>query len=73
MSRGNLFLSTEVEDPLLPQVLNLLGEDRIVFGSDMPHGDRDRFAVRTFQARQDVPESAKEKILNVNPKRLYGM
>ena len=60
-----------MEDPLLPQVLELIGEDRIVFGSDMPHGDRDRFAVREFRKRQDVSESAREKILNANPKRLY--
>ncbi len=73
MSRGNLFLSTEVEDPLLPQVLELVGEDAIVFGSDMPHGDRDRFAVREFRKRQDVSESARDKILNANPKRLYGI
>ncbi len=73
MSRGNLFLSTEVEDPLLPQVLDLVGEDRVVFGSDMPHGDRDRFAVRAFRERRDLSDSAKEKILNANPKRLYGI
>ena len=39
----------------------------------MPHGDRDRFAVREFNKRDDISESAKEKILNANPKRLYGI
>lgn len=73
LSRGNLFLSTEVEDPLLPQVLDLIGEDCMVFGSEMPHGDRDRFAVRAFRERQDLAESAREKILNANPERLYGI
>ena len=71
MRRGNLYISTEVEDPLLPQVLNLVGEDQLIFGSDMPHGDRERFAVRTFQSRKDIGESAKEKILETNARRLY--
>ena len=71
MRRGNLYISTEVEDPLLPQVLNLLGEDQIIFGSDMPHGDRERFTVRTLRNRKDIEKSAKEKILETNARRLY--
>src|SRR5207245_3884525 len=35
---GNLYLSTEVDDTLLPQVIELVGEDHIIFGSDVPHG-----------------------------------
>ena len=73
MRRGNLYLSTEVEDTLLPQVVELVGADQILFGSDMPHGDRDRFAVRDFRARKDISESAKAKILEDNPRRLYNL
>ncbi|HEX2933515.1 MAG TPA: amidohydrolase family protein, partial [Candidatus Binatia bacterium] len=46
VKNGNLYFSAEVEDVLLPQVLNLVGEGQILFGSDMPHGDRERFAAR---------------------------
>ena len=73
MRRGNLYLSTEVEDSLLPQVVDLVGADQILFGSDMPHGDRDRFAVREFRARKDLSEAAKEQILEANPRRLYKL
>ena len=69
--RGNLFFSAEVEDTLLPQVLELVGEGQIVFGSDMPHGDRERFAARDLMHRKDVSESAKANILENNPSRLY--
>ncbi len=70
--RGNLYFSAEVEDTLLPEVLELVGEGQIVFGSDMPHGDRERFAARMLMERKDVSQSAKTHILENNPLRLYG-
>ncbi len=69
---GNLFWSAEVEDSLLPQVMDLVGEGQIVFGSDMPHSDRERFAARTLLERDDMSESGKSAILESNPARLYG-
>ncbi len=69
---GNLYWSAEVEDSLLPQVLDLVGEGQIVFGSDMPHSDRERFAAKTLLERDDVSESGKSAILDGNPARLYG-
>jgi len=71
--RGNLFFSMEVEDLLLPQVLDLVGEGQLVFGSDMPHGDRERFAARLLRQRADISEAAKARILEKNPARLYGL
>jgi predicted TIM-barrel fold metal-dependent hydrolase len=44
----------------------------MVFGSDMPHGDRETFVVRKVQARKDISDAAKLKILETNPARLYG-
>jgi predicted TIM-barrel fold metal-dependent hydrolase len=71
LKRGNLYFSAEVEDSLLPQVLELVGEQQIIFGSDMPHGDRERFAARTLQQRRDITGSALQSILQHNPCRLY--
>jgi predicted TIM-barrel fold metal-dependent hydrolase len=71
--RGNIYFSTEVEDEILPNVLNLVGESQVIFGSDMPHGDRERCAARMLQARTDIDESAKASILDKNPARLYGL
>ena len=45
----------------------------MVFGSDMPHGDREPFVVRKVQKRKDISEAAKVKILETNPARLYGL
>jgi predicted TIM-barrel fold metal-dependent hydrolase len=71
--KGNLFFSTEADDVLLPQVIDLVGEDHMVFGSDMPHGDREPFVVRKVKERTDISDSAKLKILESNPARLYGL
>ena len=73
MKSGNLYFSAELEDFLLPQVLNLVGETQVVMGTDMPHGDRERFAARELQDRSDLSASAKAQILERNPARLYGI
>jgi uncharacterized protein len=73
VKKGNLYFSAEIEDALLPQVLELVGDGQIMFGSDMPHGDRERFAARMLQERTDISESAKTKILESNPIRFYGL
>ena len=73
VKRGNIYFSTEVEDEILPTVLNLVGEGQVIFGSDMPHGDRERCAARMLQERTDIGESAKVSILDKNPARLYDL
>src|ERR1043166_5657228 len=71
--KGNLYFSAEIEDVLLPQVLELVGDTQILFGSDMPHGDRERYAAKMLQDRGDLSAGAKEKILEANPVRFYGL
>ena len=58
---------------MLPQVLAQLGDDRVIYASDIPHADRERFSVRTLRARADIPERSKEKILWDNARRFYGL
>lgn len=73
VKRGNLYFSAEIEDFILPQVMDLVGEGQIVMGTDMPHGDRERYAARMLRERTDISDTAKEKILDANPSRLYGL
>jgi len=73
IKRGNLYFSAEVEDALLPQVLELVGEGQILFGSDMPHGDRERFAEKLLRDRTDISAAAKTKILETNPAQFYRL
>jgi predicted TIM-barrel fold metal-dependent hydrolase len=73
VKKGNLYFSAEVEDALLPQVLDLVGEGQILFGSDMPHGDRERFAEKILRDRTDISAAAKTKILESNPANFYRL
>jgi predicted TIM-barrel fold metal-dependent hydrolase len=73
VKKGNLYFSAEVEDALLPQVLELVGDGQIVFGSDMPHGDRERFAAGMLRERHDISDAAKTKILESNPVKFYNL
>ncbi|HLN86850.1 MAG TPA: amidohydrolase family protein, partial [Candidatus Limnocylindrales bacterium] len=70
---GNIYFSSEVEDILLPQVLDLVGDGQIMFASDMPHGDRERFAAKKLQERKDISDAAKIKILEANPAKFYRL
>jgi uncharacterized protein len=70
---GNLFFSAELEDFILPQVMQLVGEKQVVMGTDMPHGDRERFAARHLRQREDLSNEAKTNILEHNPARLYNL
>jgi predicted TIM-barrel fold metal-dependent hydrolase len=73
IKKGNLYFSAEIEDVLLPQVLGLVGENQILFGSDMPHGDRERFAAGMLRERGDISDAAKTKILETNPAKFYNL
>jgi predicted TIM-barrel fold metal-dependent hydrolase len=59
----------------LPHLLNYIGEDHIVIGSDYGHNDpsKEPEFVRNMRAREDVAPPIIEKILCQNPRRLYGL
>jgi predicted TIM-barrel fold metal-dependent hydrolase len=42
-------------------------------GTDMPHGDRERFAARHLRERKDLSDAAMANILQNNPARLYSL
>jgi len=73
IKKGNIYFSSEVEDVLLPQVLDLVGDGQLMFASDMPHGDRERFAAKMLQDRKDISDAAKTKILETNPAKFYRL
>jgi predicted TIM-barrel fold metal-dependent hydrolase len=62
-------------DEELPHLLNYIGEDHLVIGSDYGHNDpsKEPEFVKHMRAREDVAPSVIEKILCDNPHRLYGL
>lgn len=71
--RGSVFFSIEVEDRLLPQVIDLVGGRQLLFGSDMPHNDRERWSARTLRERTDIADKDKEAILYDSCRAFYGI
>jgi predicted TIM-barrel fold metal-dependent hydrolase len=70
---GRVYFSIEVEDKLLPQVIDLVGAEHLLFGSDMPHNDRERFSARALRERSDVSATDKETILYDSARAFYGL
>ena len=54
-------------------MLELLGEERWIYASDIPHSDREFDAAGELMAWSDVAESAKRKLLAENAVRFYKL
>ena len=66
------FISCDPDETTIESVVQLLGQDRVIYASDYPHFDG-RFpdSVRLIAERTALPDSAKRKILGENSLRLY--
>jgi predicted TIM-barrel fold metal-dependent hydrolase len=70
---GALYITCEAEDRLLPQVLAIWGEDRVMLSSDMPHAELRDSAKDELLRRTDLAETTKRKILVENALTFYGL
>ncbi|HVA22979.1 MAG TPA: amidohydrolase family protein [Chloroflexota bacterium] len=69
---GRIFVTCEEDDSVLRQELELVGEDVLMYASDIPHAEmRENAAVEIF-GRKDLTDSQKRKILGENAVRYYG-
>jgi uncharacterized protein len=69
---GSIFITCEAEDRVLPQEIELLGEDQILFASDIPHPEMRENAAAELLERTDLTDVQKRKILHDNAVRFYG-
>jgi predicted TIM-barrel fold metal-dependent hydrolase len=70
---GNVYVSCEADEALLPAAIDYLGADQILYASDFPHWDHTYpKSLKELGDRPDVPEDTKRRILWDNPRRLYG-
>jgi predicted TIM-barrel fold metal-dependent hydrolase len=71
--RRQCWISTEHEKEL-PMIIDLIGDDNIVFSTDYPHGDSDfPRAVEEFLEMDGVSKESQKKILWDNCARLYNL
>jgi predicted TIM-barrel fold metal-dependent hydrolase len=62
--RRQCLIAAEPDEPLLPEVIRLLGEGCVLFGTDFPHLDHDEGQVgRALALRGRVPEAALRRML----------
>jgi predicted TIM-barrel fold metal-dependent hydrolase len=73
MKSGQIFYHAELWEAMLPYVIDRIGEDLIIYASDYPHEPDLAEAIRKFEDRKDLTDSAKSKILSDNGKRFYKM
>ena len=63
----NVFFHTEPSETLIPQVVDILGENALFYASDWPHWDNEYPEnIQHIWERQDLSESAKRAILSDN-------
>ncbi|NER51533.1 MAG: amidohydrolase [Symploca sp. SIO1A3] len=70
------YIGFEVDEPYLPQLIEYVGADKLLFGSDFPHMDHPNFIESVDEAlalRERLPEETVKKILHDNPLRYYGV
>lgn len=68
---GNIFVSGESEDRVLPQEIELLGEDQFLYSSDFPHPEERDAGSNAIAERSDLSETQKRKILWDNAIRFW--
>jgi len=70
----NIYVTTETNDDF-DFILRYAGEDNLVIGTDYGHTDASSEvdALDIFRANDSVPDPIKKKILDDNPRALYGL
>jgi predicted TIM-barrel fold metal-dependent hydrolase len=72
--RRQCFVSVEPGEPYLDRLIDFIGEDNLLFGSDYPHMDHKPGVVdELLEFEQQLPRSTIQKILWDNPRRFYGL
>lgn len=69
-----LFITCEADEDI-PYLADVMGEDKLIIGSDYGHNDptNEPQLVQTLKARADLPEPLCDKILCKNPRAFYGI
>jgi predicted TIM-barrel fold metal-dependent hydrolase len=68
------YVAADAEESFLAHVIDVLGDDRIVFSTDYPHPDsKFPHAVSSFLGLDRIGDASKRRILWDNALALYGV
>jgi predicted TIM-barrel fold metal-dependent hydrolase len=70
---GRIFIGYEVDDELLPYMVDKYGTDCWIYASDIPHAHRKPDSAKHVLNRADLSQAAKDRILWEGTARLYGL
>jgi predicted TIM-barrel fold metal-dependent hydrolase len=70
--RRQCFVSLEPGEPNLAAVIDAIGPDCLLFGSDAPHLDHEADTVERFR-RGPLPPELIARIADANPRRFFGL
>ena len=71
---GNLFLSAEPDEKLIPVVAAQLGNQSVMYSSDYPHTDsKFPYSVKTVKERDDLSDDLMSSLLAGNAARYYKL
>lgn len=74
LESGNVWISCEPGETLLPAVVDALGDDYLLYASDYPHWDSEfPDSAKNLRERADLRPATREKILGGNAQRLFGI
>lgn len=64
VAQGRVFFSCELDEARIDTVCAAIGDECILYSSDLPHAHRVFDAIKLFRGRGDVKESTKARILS---------
>lgn len=71
--RRQCFISVEPSEPYLPQIIDYIGSDNIIFGSDYPHMDHKPDIIeKAIALEKSLSTEITQKLLWDNPARFYS-
>lgn len=72
--RRQCFIAIEPSEPYLPQIIEYIGVDNLIIGSDFPHQDHEpKIFKEAIALQEQLPKTIVQKILWDNPLRFYGL
>jgi uncharacterized protein len=72
LKEQRLYFSCELDEKRIAMVSEAIGDDCILYSSDLPHAHRVFDAIKLFHRRRDLPEKTKSKILS-NGARFFSV
>ena len=67
------WVALEPGEPDLPRVIDAIGADRVLFGTDAPHLDHEADIVAHFTGRADLSPALVQQITDANARAFFGL